>query len=158
MALQDEMRFIHPIKGRAHEAVLNLIYTGKQLDKEAYRILRPLGLTDSQFNVLMLLKYQTEKGVSDQTALGRMLLVNRSNITGLIDRMEQAGWVARLADADDRRVNRVRLTKEGEHLLEQAEAVYNQRIEEIMSGLGEDELKRVCRLLERVRKGIKTGA
>ncbi|MDP8244426.1 MAG: MarR family transcriptional regulator [Candidatus Hinthialibacter antarcticus] len=154
MSLKEELRFSHPIKGRAHEAVLNIIYTGKLLDKEAYRILRPHGLTDSQFNVMMLLKYQTEYGESDQTRLGDMLLVNRSNMTGLVDRMEQAGWVERVADANDRRVNRVRLTKAGNALLETAEVVYNESIEKIMQQISDEDAKRICRLLERVRKGL----
>lgn len=154
MSLKEELRFTHPIEGRAHEAVLNIVYTGKLLDKEAYRILRPYGLTDSQFNVMMLLKYQTEDGESDQTRLGDMLLVNRSNMTGLVDRMEQAGWVERVADANDRRVNRVRLTKTGNALLETAEAVYNESIEKIMQQVSDEDAKRICRLLERVRKGL----
>ena len=103
---------------------------------------------------MMLLKYQTEDGESDQTRLGDMLLVNRSNMTGLVDRMEQAGWVERVADANDRRVNRVRLTKTGNALLETAEAVYNESIEKIMQQVSDEDAKRICRLLERVRKGL----
>ncbi|MBZ0256286.1 MarR family transcriptional regulator [bacterium] len=154
MSLKEELRFTHPIEGHAHEAILNILYTGKLIEKEAYRLLRPLGLTDSQFNVMMLLKYQTEGGESDQTRLGDMLLVNRSNMTGLVDRMEQAGWVERFADATDRRVNRVRLTKAGNDLLEKAEVLYNQSIENIMQHVSDDESKRLCRSLERVRKGL----
>lgn len=154
MSLKEELRFTHPIEGYSHEAILNIMYTGKLIEKEAYRILRPLGLTDSQFNVMMLLKYQTENGESDQTRLGDMLLVNRSNMTGLIDRMEQAGWVERFADATDRRVNRVRLTKAGNDLLEKAEVLYNQSIATIMQHVSDDESKRLCRSLERVRKGL----
>lgn len=154
MSLKEELRFTHPINGHSHEAILNILYTGKLIEKEAYRILRPLGLTDSQFNVMMLLKYQTDGGESDQTRLGDMLLVNRSNMTGLVDRMEQAGWVERFADATDRRVNRVRLTKAGNELLEQAEVLYNENIDKIMQHVSDDESKRVCRLLERVRKGL----
>ncbi len=154
MPLHDELRFSNPIEGHSHEAVLNIVYTGKLLEKEAYRILRPHGLTDSQFNVMMLLKYQTENGESDQTRLGDMLLVNRSNMTGLIDRMEQAGWVERFADAEDRRVNRVRLTQAGKELLKTAEAIYNESIDTIMKEVSDDDSQLICRLLERVRKGL----
>ncbi|MBI1388183.1 MAG: MarR family transcriptional regulator [bacterium] len=154
MPLQDELHFLTPIEGKSHEAVLNMLYTGKLLEKEAYRILRPLGLTDSQFNMLMLLKYQSENQESDQTRLGDMLLVNRSNVTGLIDRMEQAGWVERTADAKDRRVNRVRLTKAGAELLEKAEKVYLERIDAIMNDFSENEINRLCRALEKVRRSM----
>ena len=90
MSLQDELGLENSIKNRAHEALLNVVLTGTLLVKEGDRVLRPFGLTDAQFNVLMLLKYQSDHGEMNQTSLGNMLLVNRSNVTGLIDRLEQA--------------------------------------------------------------------
>ncbi|MBD3266643.1 hypothetical protein GF373_08235, partial [bacterium] len=84
MSLQNELGFVHPFENKAHETLLDVVYTGLVLQKEGYQILRPFGLTDSQFNVLMLLKYQTRDGAMNQTKLGDMLLVNRSNVTGLI--------------------------------------------------------------------------
>ncbi|MCX7019480.1 MAG: MarR family transcriptional regulator [Candidatus Sumerlaeota bacterium] len=46
-----------------------------------------------------------------------------SNVTGLIDRMEKAGWVERAADTADRRVKRLRLTADGRRLIQRAEEV-----------------------------------
>ncbi|RJP30169.1 MAG: MarR family transcriptional regulator [Candidatus Omnitrophota bacterium] len=151
MSLAKELGFRHPIGQTAQEAVLNIVLTGALLSKEGDRLFRPMGLTDAQFNVLMLLKYQSENGEMNQTALGSMLLVNRSNVTGLIDRMEQAGWVKRTAQTDDRRVNLVRITAAGLEILEQAENVYFQRLEEVMSDLNDKERYQLCNALERIR-------
>jgi DNA-binding MarR family transcriptional regulator len=157
MSLKDELGLPHPIGNDAHEAVLSVFLTGMMLAKEGDRILRPFGLTDSQFNVLMLLSYQSDKGEINQTNLGQMLLVNRSNVTGLVDRMEQAGWVERTADAEDRRVKRVRMTAAGREVLGRAQKAYFARIEEVMGVLPTEAHARLCRMLERVRERLGGG-
>lgn len=152
MTLQEELGLLNAIQRSSHEVVLSIVLSGSMLTKEGDRILRPLGLTDSQFNVLMLLKYQTESGSLNQTRLGNMLLVNRSNVTGLIDRMEQAGWVVRESEKRDRRVKQVRLTKAGRQLLDRAEQVYFERVEEIMSAFNRTEQRQLVKMLETIRQ------
>jgi len=104
----------------------------------------------------MLLKYQAKDGVLNQTTLGDMLLVNRSNITGLIDRLEQAGCVKRTGDSNDRRVKWVQMTKQGRAVLDKSEEAYYKRIGEIMDDLSDAECKRLCRALESIRGKIRT--
>lgn len=154
MGLQDELGFPNAISSIHHEAALGIVHTGQILAKEGDRILRPIGLTDTQFNVLMLLKYQTADGQINQTQLGRMMLVNRSNVTGLVDRMEQAGWVERVDMKGDRRVKMVAITKKGNQVVEKAEKLYFEAVENIFGKLSEAELKRLCRSLERLREPI----
>jgi DNA-binding MarR family transcriptional regulator len=155
MSIQQELGLLRPIEIPGHEALINTVLTGSMMTKEGDRLLRPLGLTDAQFNILMLLKYQSESGRINQTQLGQMLLVNRSNVTGLVDRMEQAGWVERTAESGDRRVKMVQLTPSGRKLLERAEKAYYLRVDEIMGGLSANEVRQLCRLLERIRLQLK---
>ena len=154
MALREELGFPNPIQHRGHAAILGLVLTGTLLAKEGDAVLRPFGLTISQFNLLMTLTYQSQDGHLSQTELSRMLLVNRANVTGLVDRMEKAGWVARGSDASDRRVNLIRITAEGRRLLKRAEKAYLFRIEGVMGALAEEERDRLCRFLDRLRAGI----
>lgn len=157
MSLQHELGLPNPIEHPGHEAIMNIVLTGQLLAKEGDRLLRPFGLTDSQFNILMLLKYQVEGGEINQTQLGQMLLVNRSNVTGLIDRMEQAGWVERVDEAGDRRVKRIMMTAAGRKLAERAEKIYFKRIEEVMGSLSHSENRALCELLERLRAQMRSG-
>lgn len=154
MTLQDELGLIKAIENPAHETVISIVLTGGRLTKEGDRLLRPFKLTDSQFNVLMLLKHQSGPDGMSQTKLGKMLLVNRSNVTGLIDRMEQAGWVERVDEADDRRVKRVRLTNSGRKLLEKAEKAYFKRVEEVMGPLEPGQIQALTRLLAEIRSRL----
>jgi len=79
--------------------------------RESQRLFRPLGLTGAQYNVLNILAASPD-GIS-QRELGDRLVVDRSNVTGLLDRLEKSGWVRRTDDPEDRRVYRVVLTPAG---------------------------------------------
>ena len=151
MSIEHELGFLVPLDHVPHETLMNIVLTGQLLAKEGHRVLAPYGLTDAHFNVLMLLKYQSPGGRSNQSELGRMMLVNRSNITGLVDRMTKAGLVQRVADPDDRRVNYVEITEKGHTVLIKAHTAYYARIGEVMATLSEPECSQLCSLLERIR-------
>lgn len=151
MSLKDELGFIKPVKHKGHETLLNIFVTADLLIKEAQQLFRPFGLTDAQFDVLMMLETQAENGKISQTELGRMLLVNRSNVTGLVDRMEKAGWVRRVPDGEDRRINMVEITDDGRKILDSTKNVYMKRIEEITSVLSDSEKKLLVEILEKIR-------
>jgi hypothetical protein len=59
MSLEFELNLRKPVTLLAHEALLNTYYTASCLKKKAGDFLRPFGLTDVQFNLMMLLKYQS---------------------------------------------------------------------------------------------------
>src|ERR1039457_4109236 len=73
------------------------------------------GISPSQFNVLNLLRLNPA-GLS-QTDLSRQLIMHRSNVTGMVDRLEKRGLVARREVAADRRAYSVVLTDAGDRLL-----------------------------------------
>jgi DNA-binding MarR family transcriptional regulator len=82
------------------------------------------GLSPSQFNVLNLLRLNPA-GLS-QTDLSRQLIMHRSNVTGLLDRLEGRKLVARREVAGDRRAYNVVLTPAGTRLLSDILPAYYQ--------------------------------
>ena len=154
MSLYEEIGFYRPFIHKGHETLLNIVVTSTLLVKEAQQILRPTGLTDAQFNILLMLNGQTENGRLNQTELGKMLLVNRSNVTGLIDRMEKNGLVKRFPDLVDRRVNLIQITGKGDDVLKNAQKLYYKRIEELTSVLSEDEDNNLRKILDKIRSGL----
>lgn len=155
MSLEFELNLRKPVTLLAHEALLNTYYTASCLKKKAGDFLRPFGLTDVQFNLMMLLKYQggPEEGLS-QAQLSNMMLVNRANITSLIDRMEKAGLVVRTPAPSDRRSNIVKLTALGRKLLAQIEPLYIKEVKQIMAALKQVEQKTLIVMLEKIRSSI----
>jgi DNA-binding MarR family transcriptional regulator len=97
------------------------------------KLFRPHGLTAAQFNVLNLVA-RSESGLS-QRELSDLLVVDRSNVTGLLDRMEKAGWVRRDDSPGDRRIYRVSLTAAGQKLWERVSPLYLGTVAEVTKGI-----------------------
>lgn len=155
MPLKTELGLPNDIGNLANEAAMNIAFTADLLAKEADRLFRPHGLTSAQFNVLMLLKHQAGRDGLTQTRLGEMLLVHRSNVTGLVDRMEREGWVERRPAPGDRRVNLIALTGAGRRLAERTGAAYDKRLDAVFGALSGKEQQTVCVLMERLRERLR---
>jgi DNA-binding MarR family transcriptional regulator len=155
MSLKVELGMRKGFDYQPHEALLSIYYTASRARKKAGEFFRLHGLTDVQFNVLSLLKAQSgENGGLTQVELSRMMLVNRANITTLIDRMEKADLVVRKPVPDDRRYNIIELTDHGQDMHAKVAGVYRAKITEIMDVLEEDEKEKLVEILEKVRLNL----
>ena len=155
MSLTEELGLNKSIATVGHEALLNIYFSSTCIKKRAGDFLREFGLTDVQLNLMMMLHHQsTRRGGLSQAQLSDMMLVNRANITTLIDRMEKAGFVVRTSLAVDRRTNIIKLTRRGKRLLEKVEPLYGEEVRRIMSALKESEQKKLIGFLEKVRSNI----
>lgn len=117
------------------------------LDKEIENYLRQYGLSSSKFNMLMVIKHQaTENGIS-QIDIGKRLVVTASNMTKQLDKLAAEGLVERFAQVGDRRVNLIRITKEGSDLLDKIWPGYHKTIENIAENLSIEERKLLSNIL-----------
>jgi DNA-binding MarR family transcriptional regulator len=98
-----------------YRALMELLRTADTVWNASRMFFERWDLSPSQFNVLNLLRLNPA-GLS-QTDLSRELIMHRSNVTGLLDRLEQRGLVARRDVAADRRAYNVVLTPAGIRLL-----------------------------------------
>ena len=155
MSLEHELGLRKPIALLGHETLLNIYFTATCIKKRAAEFLRPFGLTDVQLNVMMLLHHQSgpEGGLS-QAQISDMMLVNRANITSLIDRMEKAKLVVRTAAADDRRYNIIKLTERGKKIFARVDPLYAKEVKNAMAILKGTEQKKLVRMLEKVRANL----
>jgi len=151
MSLKEELGLKKPFTLQSHEALLNIYYTAAAIKKNITDFLKQFGLTDVQFNVIMLLHYQSENGGGlSQAQLSKMMLVNRANITSLIDRMEKGELVTRNS-SDDRRYNIIKMTEKGKKLFGKVEPLYGKLVVEKMSAIKKSEQKQLIAILEKVR-------
>ena len=138
-----------------HDSLLNIFFTGVLLRKRAREFFARHGITEVQFNVLALIHDQAGwDGGLTQVELSRLLLVNRSNITSLIDRMEQGGFVTRAPDPDDRRNKVVRLTPKGRKRLLAVEGLYCAEVKRVMEGLTVEEMRTLNVMLGKIREKL----
>jgi DNA-binding MarR family transcriptional regulator len=107
----------HTKPGPRYQPLLQLLRTAETIWNVSRQFFDRWELSPSQFNILNLLK-GSNQGIT-QVDLSRELIMHRSNVTGLIDRLEKRKLVARRATPTDRRAWSVVLTRQGEDLLEQ---------------------------------------
>jgi DNA-binding MarR family transcriptional regulator len=153
--LQQELKKRRPFDSPEQEAALNVLRTNDQLQIRFARLFRGYGLTPSQYNVLRILRGEG-KPLPVLEIAGRTVTVV-PGITGLIDRLEQAGFVRRERCATDRRVIYVALTDKGAATLAELDEPVLALHGELMGHLSRDELKELNRLLEKVRGPLGEG-
>jgi DNA-binding MarR family transcriptional regulator len=120
-------------RASAESLVAAVLSTADAFLRESQRLFRPHGITGAQYNVLNVLAGRP--GGLSQRELGEVLVVDRSNITGLLDRLEKAGWVRRADDPADRRVYRVSLTAAGRKVWARIQPEYLQVVAQVTHGL-----------------------
>ncbi len=140
--MSDEFR--HP----RYTALLALLRAADTVWNASHALFARWDLSPSQFNVLNLLG-DAPDGLT-QTELGRNLLTHRSNVTGLVDRLERRGLVRRRADNGDRRAWRVDLTPAGWRLLEDIRPHYYAAARAAWGPLSDAEARRLQRQFERL--------
>jgi DNA-binding MarR family transcriptional regulator len=94
---------------------------------------RPLGLTPQQAHLLCVLL----AGPQGMTDLSRILSIERSSLTSMVDRLERRSLVARVGHPTDRRAYRIELTDDGRSLAHDAHNAVVTRIRDLTSGLPE---------------------
>jgi len=112
------------------------------------QLLTPYSITPQQFALLAFL-WQRD-GLS-QTELSEKTEIDRTTLSGLIDRLEKQGWVARKPHPEDRRAYLVHLTVAGRDMEQQIIPLAKTIREQIDSELSPDEYAQLCQLLTRLR-------
>lgn len=106
--------------------------------------IRALGLSIPQFDLLSTL---TEGEGISQSELAERLYVTKGNVSGLVDRLVQAGLVERRAIAGDRRSYAMHLTPEGRRLAEAGIATQRDFVANTLGKMPKAELAELDRLV-----------
>lgn len=106
--------------------------------------IRTLGLSIPQFDLLSTLTEQ--EGIS-QSELAEKLYVTKGNVSGLVDRLVQAGLVERRAIAGDRRSYAMHLTPEGRRLAEAGITAQRDFVASTLGKLKPEDLAELDRLV-----------
>lgn len=150
--LQKELRKKRPFESLEQEAALNVLRTNDQLQIRFARLFRDYGLTPAQYNILRILRGEGKPLPILEIAERTITVV--PGITGLIDRLEQAGLVHRERSVDDRRVIYVAITDKATKALRQLDQPILELHRSLMGHLSQADLKELSRLLEKVREPL----
>jgi MarR family transcriptional regulator, 2-MHQ and catechol-resistance regulon repressor len=153
--LQQELKKKQPFKSLEQEAMLNILRTSDQFQNRIGRLFREYGLTSSQYNILRILRGEGRPMPCLEIA-NRMIQVVPA-ITGLIDRLEQAGMVRRQRSESDRRVIKIEITPKALATLAELDAPEMELQKQLLGHLTRTELAELSRLLEKARVSLTEG-
>jgi DNA-binding MarR family transcriptional regulator len=126
-----------------------LVRTFRAVNRASNRALRPLGLSAEQAHILLVLWLE---GAMRMTELQRIVMLSSGTLTGAIDRMERAGMVRRVADAEDGRAWRVEPAASGSRRA--IEGVLETVEESSFAALTATERRELRRLLDKVTASL----
>lgn len=150
--LQHELKKKRPFESRQQEAALSVLRTADQLQICFARLFREFGLTSSQYNVLRILRGEGQPLPILEIAQRTITVV--PGITGLVDRLEEAGYVRRERCANDRRVVYVTLTDRAAKALAKIDRPLAELHERVMSKLTASELTTLSAMLAKLRTAL----
>jgi DNA-binding MarR family transcriptional regulator len=120
-------------KPEPHDLLVALLLAQNLLERRSEAFFQPFDLTGAQFNILNLLGYH--EGRMNQAALVDLLLVGKSSISIVLNRMVRAGLVKREEYPKDRRQTVLVLTAKGRALWKKISPAYEANVKEIFGSL-----------------------
>ena len=119
--LLAELKQKVPFTSREQEAYLSLLRTADALEAQVEARLKDFGLTGTQYNALRILRGAGPEGLPCRE-IGERMITHDPDITRLLNRLEDRGFVERTRARHDRRIIFGRITAAGLKLLREMDA------------------------------------
>lgn len=107
-----------------------------------------------RFDVLAALERHPEGLTMGQ--LSGYIMVSNGNVTAVVNRLLQDGWILRTTDKSDRRVATVRLSRKGRQVFLKMAAVHEQWIDHMFQGLSDQKIEELMNALAEMRLSIES--
>jgi MarR family transcriptional regulator for hemolysin len=107
--------------------------------------LRPLGLSQVQWRVLLLLARERKQLV--QRDIAERIGIEGPTLAQLLDRMARRGWIVRRASAADRRCKTVHLTPKARGIVQKIRRITRAFRHELLAAISQEDLQTCRRIL-----------
>lgn len=131
----------------AFDIIVNIRKIVRSLNLESKSIQKEFGLSITQLMCLGHLQNSTNYQ-STHGELMELLSLNSSTITGIINRLEKRGYIARMRKTGDKRLTYLTLTASGIKLLEDTPNILHDRLANKLESLSGSDKEMVNRALE----------
>lgn len=121
-----------------------------RLDRATDKVLSRIGLSAAKFYILVILGRE-EDGRLPPSKIGARMLMERSNLTAILDRMERDNLVVREPHPSDRRSLLIRLTDHGRAKLDEGSVLYERAIVQLVQGMSAKQIAQVENLLGKLK-------
>ena len=155
VGLKEQIQQKRPFRSREEETYLNLQRTANLLFQDGARVIKSAapgrrGLTPSQYNVMRILRGASPDALTCGEISSR-LVTPGPDVTRLLDKLEERGWVERVRGSEDRRVVRSRINDDGLALLASLDQPVEDWLQSCLGHLSEQDQAELIRLLEQAR-------
>ena len=131
-------------------ALISGVYQkSRRLSEETLKTLR---ITFPQFGALLRLSFQDN---ITQKELSRIMDMDATTIMVICDSLQKKGFLKRMKDPSDRRVNRLILTEKGKNIVSKAYPLMMKRYEFFVNSISQKELETITPILEKLYAAIK---
>ena len=154
--LQTEIKKRNPFDSPEVEAHLNIIRTYGMLMGRLVRLFKRHGLSPAQYNILRILRGVGGDGLPC-LELSEQMVTRVPDVTRLVDRLEEAGLVARVRCTKDRRVVWVKITDQGLALLAKLDQPVLEANKKNLGHMSHRELAQISRLMTKARQFAEPG-
>ena len=149
-SLATALKQNRPFVSLEQEVYLSIVRTASELSYAVDQFFGQFDITQSQYNVLRILRGAGADGLCRNEISERMVTAT-PDMTRLLDRMEKAGWVTRKRAEDDRRQVSTHITKSGMELLARLEKPTADFVTPIFAGVAISDLKTVLKVNDQIR-------
>ena len=127
-----------------------LLFTVRRIRRTMKMLFRSYDLTGAQFSTLTRIP---PEGIS-LTRLADLSRADPGNLSGIVDRLEEKGWVERRRSLKDRRVVQVLLLPDGKEVLKQIVPEYKKTVYAVMKRLKPEDRKMLDELMGKLEENI----
>lgn len=128
------------------QALVSLLVATAQLRQALNRACDPYGITHDQYNVLRILRGVHPEG-HPRYEISDRLIERAPDVTRILDRLQQNGYVERYRSPEDGRLSIARITEEGLRLLTEMDDAIREVREHNLDRFSDDEcevLSQMC--------------
>ncbi|HEV7366929.1 MAG TPA: MarR family transcriptional regulator [Gemmatimonadales bacterium] len=151
--LQAEIKQTKPFASPIDEALLSVLRTAAVLEHHLSEVLKPYGITHTQYNVLRILRGAGSSGLCGRE-VGERLVSRVPDISRLLDRMEEMQLIEREQDPGDRRHVTARISSKGLRILKQTTPALVTVERARFAGLEPERVKLLIESLAQIRERL----
>ena len=125
------------------------------MDKDMNNCLSDYNITRSQMGILIYIQVAECKNIeANQVDIEKEFNLKNPTVTGLINRLEEKGYIKRVRSDKDKRYNKLELTESGREILNKGKRNAQENEEKLLKILTDDEIKELKRILTKIVNNI----
>ena len=125
------------------------------MEKDMNNCLSDYNITRSQMGILIYIQVAECKNIeANQVDIEKEFNLKNPTVTGLINRLEEKGYIKRVRSDKDKRYNKLELTESGREILNKGKRKAEENEEKLLKILTEDEMRELKRILTKIVNNI----